>query len=94
MEGYHYCHTTALLCLPSVVPWVQVLLSWGPIPVLLDPSHLVHCDRMACIRHRPSEGGVLQTETIMNELLPVVTSKGEKPVFGHLHQYVPSVITH
>lgn len=60
MEGHHYVHTTALLCLPWVVPWVQVLLSWGPVPVLLDPSHLVHCDRTARIRRRPSGGGALQ----------------------------------
>lgn len=60
MEGYHYLLTTALLCPPSVVPWVQVLLSGGPV---LDPSHLVHCDRAACIRRRPSGGGALQGES-------------------------------
>lgn len=56
---YHF-RTTGPGCPPSVVPWVLVHLSWGLVPVLQDPSRLVHHDREDRNPRPPAEEGDLQ----------------------------------
>lgn len=74
---------TALVCLPSVVPWVQVLPFWVPVQVLLlDPIHLVHLDQMDRSRRRPSEDALprqRQRRCLTSEEKPVPPLRQEPP---------------
>lgn len=59
--GVFFFRTTGPGRPPSVVLWVLVLLSWGPVLVLLqDPSRLVHPDQTDRSLRRPSEEADLQ----------------------------------
>lgn len=59
--GAFYFMTTVPVCPPSVVPWVLVLLSFGPALVpLQDPNLLVHHDQVGHNHHRLLVGGDLR----------------------------------
>lgn len=56
-----YMRTTGPGCPPSVLLWVQVLLSWGPV-LLQDPSRRGRRAPMDHNRRRPSEEADLRAE--------------------------------